>query len=72
MADQDTRYPVAKESRKPSQKARNHTSGGVKDNDIFKLPSSDWQALGLLTVVATVVRLFKIYQPSSVVFDEVQ
>ena len=49
-----------------------YTSDGVKDNDIFNLPSSDWQLLGLLTTLAAVVRLFRIYQPSSVVFDEVQ
>ena len=62
--------PVA---RKPQeQKARAYTSEGVRDHDIFNLPSSDWQMLGLLTVVAVVVRLFRISQPSSVVFDEVQ
>jgi dolichyl-phosphate-mannose-protein mannosyltransferase len=44
----------------------------VTDNDIFNLPGSDWQLLGVLTVVAAIVRLFRIYQPSSVVFDEVQ
>ena len=43
-----------------------------KDNDIFLLPSSDYQILGILTVIGVCVRLFKIYQPSSVVFDEVQ
>lgn len=42
------------------------------DHDIFNLPGSDWQLLGLLILVASVVRLFRIYQPSSVVFDEVQ
>lgn len=49
-----------------------YRSHGVTDNDIFMLPSSDFQLLGLLTAVAAVVRLFRIYQPSSVVFDEVQ
>ena len=49
-----------------------YTSHGVTNNDIFLLPSSDFQLLGLLTIVASVVRLFRIYQPSSVVFDEVQ
>ncbi|KAL9036559.1 MAG: hypothetical protein Q9214_006080, partial [Letrouitia sp. 1 TL-2023] len=48
-----------------------YTSKGVTDNDIFLLPSSDFQLLGLLTAVAALVRLFRIYQPSSVVFDEV-
>lgn len=44
----------------------------VKDNDIMNLPSSDFQVMILLSVIAAVVRLFRIYQPSSVVFDEVQ
>lgn len=53
-------------------KPTDYTSHGVTDNDIFKLPTSDFQLLGLLAIVAAVVRLFRIYQPSSVVFDEVQ
>jgi dolichyl-phosphate-mannose-protein mannosyltransferase len=52
--------------------ATSYASQGVTDNDIFNLPSGDWQLLGLLTLVAAVVRLFRLYQPSSVVFDEVQ
>ena len=61
---------VAKPS--SSQKPVDYTSHGVTDNDIFMLPASDFQLLGLLTAVAAIVRLFRIYQPSSVVFDEVQ
>lgn len=49
-----------------------YQSEGVQDHDIFRLPGSDWQLLGLLTAVACVVRLFRIAQPTSVVFDEVQ
>jgi dolichyl-phosphate-mannose-protein mannosyltransferase len=49
-----------------------YASEGVEDHDIFELPGQDWQILGVLTLVASVVRLFRIYQPSSVVFDEVQ
>ena len=49
-----------------------YSSHGVTDNDIFMLPGSDFQLMGFLTVIAAVVRLFRIYQPSSVVFDEVQ
>jgi len=49
-----------------------YTSEGVKDHDIFSLPASDWSTLGALLVVAIAVRLYRIYQPSSVVFDEVQ
>lgn len=54
------------------EKPMDYTSHGVTDNDIFMLPSSDLQLLGVLTIIAAVVRLFRIYQPSSVVFDEVQ
>ncbi len=53
-------------------KPTDYTSHGVTDNDIFLLPGSDFQLLGLLTAIAALVRLFRIYQPSSVVFDEVQ
>ena len=48
-----------------------YTSHGVTDNDIFKLPSKDFRFLGLLTLIAAFVRLYRIHQPSSVVFDEV-
>lgn len=51
---------------------KNYGSEGVQDNDILLLPGSDYQILALLTLLAGVVRLFRIYQPSSVVFDEVQ
>ena len=72
--------PVAKQSqnlngtaqKKSIQKPTDYSSHGVTDNDIFMLPRSDFQLLGLLTAIAAVVRLFRIYQPSSVVFDEVQ
>ena len=58
---------------KPAQgKPTDYTSHGVTDNDIFLLPGSDLQLLGLLTTIAAIVRLFRIYQPTSVVFDEVQ
>ena len=61
-----------KERQSSPGKPKDYRSHGVTDNDLFMLPSSDFQLLGLLTVVAAVVRLFRIYQPSSVVFDEVQ
>jgi len=54
-----------------SKKSTDYTSDGVKDNDITKLGSNDWQLVGVLTLVGLFVRLFRIYQPSSVVFDEV-
>ena len=59
-------------SRPVQGKPSDYSSHGVTDNDIFLLPGSDFQLLCILTVVAAAVRLFRIYQPSSVVFDEVQ
>ena len=53
-------------------KTQSYASEGVGDNDIFMLPASDWQVLGFITLLGAIVRLFRIYQPSSVVFDEVQ
>lgn len=47
-------------------------SDGVRDNDVFLLPLSDYQTVICLTILASVVRLFRIWQPTSVVFDEVQ
>lgn len=55
-------------ARKPSD----YRSEGVKDNDVFELPTSDYKLMLIITAIAIVVRLFRIYQPSSVVFDEVQ
>lgn len=55
-----------------TSKREDYGSEGVTDNDIFLLPGSDFQLLGILTAIATVVRLFRIYNPTSVVFDEVQ
>lgn len=67
-----SRSPAPVARKQQTQKVQGYTSEGVTDHDIFSLPGSDWQLLGLLTMVASVVRLFRIYQPSSVVFDEVQ
>ncbi|TGJ83354.1 hypothetical protein E0Z10_g5421 [Xylaria hypoxylon] len=47
------------------------TSDGVDDNDVFLLPVSDYQVMLLVTIIGAIVRLFRIYQPTSVVFDEV-
>ena len=49
-----------------------YSSDGVQDNDPFLLPGSDFTLLTITTIVSAIVRLFRIYQPSSVVFDEVQ
>ena len=57
---------------KPAVKHPDYTSEGVIDHDVFLLPGSDYQLMIGLVLVAAVVRLFRIYQPSSVVFDEVQ
>lgn len=55
-----------------SKKAKSYASDGVADNDVFLLPVSDYQIMIGITLLSAVVRLFRIYQPSSVVFDEVQ
>jgi dolichyl-phosphate-mannose-protein mannosyltransferase len=61
-----------KSSKGLAEKRSDYGSDGVQDNNIFDLPVSDYQWVGFLTVLAAIVRLFRIYQPSSVVFDEVQ
>ena len=63
----------SKNNSKPKDtKNTSYQSDGVEDNDVFLLPLSDyWVALTLI-LVATLVRVYKIYQPTSVVFDEVQ
>jgi hypothetical protein len=53
-------------------KSKDYSSEGVEDHDVFLLPGSDYQILLVLTLLAAIVRIFRIYQPSSVVFDEVQ
>lgn len=65
--------PTMKQSspHKPPYPSYTYTSTGVRDNNILHLPSSDWQLLAGITALAFLVRLFRIYQPSSVVFDEV-
>ncbi|RMZ81284.1 hypothetical protein DV737_g2558, partial [Chaetothyriales sp. CBS 132003] len=52
-------------------KSKGYGSRGVTDNDIFLLPVSDYQWMAAVTVLAAAVRLFRLYQPTSVVFDEV-
>lgn len=67
-----SRSPRPKDRKKATARASNYGSEGVVNNDIFCLPTSDYKALAFMTIVAAIVRLFRIYQPSSVVFDEVQ
>ncbi|KAI9798606.1 MAG: hypothetical protein M1825_005304 [Sarcosagium campestre] len=62
---------VPRNDDKTRTKPEDYSSEGVTDNDVLVLPGSDYQILTVLTVIATAVRLFRIYQPSSVVFDEV-
>jgi dolichyl-phosphate-mannose-protein mannosyltransferase len=64
--------PASSVSRPVPVKYANYSSEGVEDHDVFLLPGSDYQILLVLTLVAAIVRVFRIYQPSSVVFDEVQ
>ncbi|KAJ2906029.1 Dolichyl-phosphate-mannose--protein mannosyltransferase 1 [Zalerion maritima] len=69
--------PPAVKAAKPSKakeaakRKQDYGSIGVKDYDIFLLPVSDYQIMLVLTILAAAVRLFRIYQPTSVVFDEV-
>ena len=63
----------AKATRSKTKSAStSYKSDGVDDNDVFLLPGSDYVVMMLLTALGALVRVFRIYQPSSVVFDEVQ
>ncbi|KKK14332.1 hypothetical protein P175DRAFT_0508810 [Aspergillus ochraceoroseus IBT 24754] len=66
-----SRSPRPKNRKKAPAVISSYGSDGVTNNNIFNLPSSDYKAMVLLILVAAVVRLFRIYQPTSVVFDEV-
>ncbi|TQW01209.1 hypothetical protein V2A60_002216 [Cordyceps javanica] len=52
-------------------KGTSYQSDGVEDNDVFLLPGTDYLVLLALTIVGAAVRIFRISQPTSVVFDEV-
>ncbi|EDN03332.1 hypothetical protein HCAG_01197 [Histoplasma mississippiense (nom. inval.)] len=54
-----------------ASKKLDYSSEGISDYDVLQLPVSDCKTVLLLTAVSVVVRLFRIYQPTSVVFDEV-
>jgi dolichyl-phosphate-mannose-protein mannosyltransferase len=68
--------PASNLGQKPKSNATkrkdDYSSEGVQDNDVFLLPGSDFQLVLAITVLSAAVRLFRIYQPTSVVFDEVQ
>lgn len=66
------RPPNGVKIKKAAPEDKDYTSDGVTDNDVFLLPISDYQILIGITFVAAIIRLFRIYQPNSVVFDEVQ
>lgn len=63
---------VGAKPKTPKPKDDDYSSDGVDDNDVFLLPISDFQIALVVTILAAIVRLYRIYQPSSVVFDEVQ
>jgi dolichyl-phosphate-mannose-protein mannosyltransferase len=62
---------TANNKNKSASKNSSYQSDGVEDNDIFLLPGVDYLVALALIVVATAVRVYKIYLPTSVVFDEV-
>lgn len=64
--------PAPKPKSKAAKRKDDYSSEGVEDNDVFLLPGSDYQLVIGITILAAAVRLFRIYQPTSVVFDEVQ
>ena len=74
MASRSGKSPAraAPSSAKSSIKPRDFSSEGVKNYDVSTLKATDWEICGVMTLVAVFVRLFRISQPTSVVFDEVQ
>lgn len=64
--------PAPSKSKSRAKKSTSYKSDGVEDNDVFLLPVSDYAVAFGVTILAAIVRIFRIYQPSSVVFDEVQ
>jgi dolichyl-phosphate-mannose-protein mannosyltransferase len=67
-----TSAPTQKSKSKATKRKDDYSSEGVEDNDVFLLPGSDFQLVIAITLLAAAVRLFRISQPTSVVFDEVQ
>lgn len=77
MARSRSRTPARGKSPAPNKDKvaeayRSYKSDGVEDNDVFLLPGSDYILMLGVTVLAAAVRVFRISQPTSVVFDEVQ
>lgn len=66
-----SRSPKPKNRKPVPTQPSSYASDGVKEYDILNLPASDYKLLVLVTLIAAAVRLFRIYAPASVVFDEV-
>jgi dolichyl-phosphate-mannose-protein mannosyltransferase len=71
-ASAPTRIDRNQTTRAAAKRHDTYASDGVVDTDVLLLPGSDYQVMIVVTLLAAAVRLFRIYQPSSVVFDEVQ
>ena len=64
--------PKKKKQQQLNNQQRQQQAARVKDHDIFLLPTRDYEIMLALTALAAAVRLYRIWQPTSVVFDEVQ
>ncbi|KAG9613822.1 dolichyl-phosphate-mannose-protein mannosyltransferase 1, partial [Aureobasidium melanogenum] len=71
MANRAAKSPARQPNTKAIAKPTGFASEGVENYDVSTLKSNDWLICGALSVVALFVRLFRISQPTSVVFDEV-
>lgn len=72
MANRAAKSPARQANTKAMTKTTGFASDGVENYDVSTLKSNDWIICGALSVLALFVRLFRISQPTSVVFDEVQ
>lgn len=72
MATRSAKSPARQANSKAASKNKSFASDGVDNYDVSTLKSNDWLICGALSIVALFVRLFRISQPTSVVFDEVQ
>lgn len=72
MANRAAKSPARQANSKPVTKPNSFASEGVENYDVSTLKANDWLICSALSVVALFVRLFRISQPTSVVFDEVQ
>ncbi|KAI0688800.1 glycosyltransferase family 39 protein [Cerioporus squamosus] len=63
--DADERREAASRGLRPGRTGKSHPNGGLN------IAPGEWKLLAVILVVAALVRLFRISQPNSVVFDEV-